>query len=390
MKRIFFIFVLVLTVLISAFFYWRTDTIKLKQAEFSNLPAWKTSKLKASFDAFERSCEVFFKQPSSKQVGTKTFPLTVKDWLPSCLAAKKLQVKDNKHLRVFFEHWFQPTFFTKNSMIEGTFTGYYLPVLKGSKTQSAEYKYPIYEKPNNLISIDLGLFSDSLEKKNIVGRIKGKKLVPYHNRSSINRGALAKSAKPLLWVNDRVDRFFLEIQGSGYVDMVDGSRLMLGYAAQNGRKYSSIGRYLISQGAFDKAHASMQSIRQYLAAHPQKIDKVLNQNDSFIFFKILDKGSAIGSQGAALTPGYSLAVDRQYIPLGVPMWLTTHYQAPNRSLKTELNRLMIAQDTGGAIKGRVRGDVFWGGLKDADYIAGHMNDSGQYWIFLPKKLKKII
>ena len=365
--------------------YWLTPApIKPLEADYASLPGWNSAEVTQSFLAFKRSCDVFSKQPLDKNVGSKAFPLKISDWHGACLAANRLQSKDNQPLKAFFERWFHPVYFSQGKPMDGTFTGYYLPVLQGSWTKTSKYQYPIYELPPDLLSIDLSQFNDSYGHKKIIGRVQGKRIVPYYNRESINQGVLSKKMRPLLWVSSRLDRFFLEIQGSGYVDFDDGARIMLGYAGQNGRSYTSIGRYLVEKGAFDKAKASMQAIRSFLTNHPEQMNKTLNQNQSFIFFKQLKKGLAVGAQGSFLTAGYSLAVDRQHIPLGVPMWLTTYYPQSYKVSKHPFNRLMIAQDTGGAIKGRVRGDVFWGGEKNAAYVAGHMNSKGQYWILLPK------
>lgn len=186
-----------------------------------------------------------------------------------------------------------------------------------------------------------------------------------------------------MWVDNRIDRFFLEIQGSGVVELGSGEKVYVGYAAANGAKYTAIGRVLAKKGVIERKDLSMQAIRSYLEQHPKEMDEVLHQNKSFVFFRILKQQGALGAQGVALTPGYSLAVDRKWIPLGMPIWLdTTH---PGVDSKTHpLQRLMIAQDTGGAINGMVRGDVFWGAGSDATFIAGHMKNSGRYWLLVPK------
>lgn len=375
----------ILSVLAGIAIWWFCTPITTVETDFAKLPGWQQTKLSSSFSAFKKSCKAFLKKPLERNVGTKTFPLKVKDWRKSCQAANNLKNDDEQSLQHFFKQWFHVVFFDKHQAVNGLFTGYYLPLLKGSPFKTAEYKYPIYAKPKDLISINLALFGSDFKTKRLTGRLKGQAVIPYFNRKQINKMDLSQQAEPLLWVNNRIDRFFLEIQGSGYVDMTDGRRLMLGYAAQNGQPYTPVGRYLISQGVFSKANASMQAIRNYLTDNPQKMDEVLHQNNSFIFFEILKQGQALGAQGVPLTPGYSLAVDRHYIPLGVPIWLASSYPKSAAIGSEPLERLMIAQDTGGAIKGRVRGDVFWGGGQQATYTAGHMKNKGRYWILLPNK-----
>jgi len=172
--------------------------IQVHKANFSQLPNWQNAQLSSSFTAFQHSCDVFLKQSKNKNVGTKDFPLKVKHWLPSCLAAKKLVTPSQSQLKTFFEHWFEPVFYSQNQPMQGTFTGYYLPVLKGAWQQSKAYPYPIYAKPKDLLSIDLSLFNPEIAKKKIFGRLKGHKMVPYYNRENINKGAIDKSATPLV------------------------------------------------------------------------------------------------------------------------------------------------------------------------------------------------
>lgn len=386
MKRII-VFCFVVSLFSGALYFYQYQfgsDVNVIEVDLREHPRWQEADIQSTLRAFLHSCDVFSKYPPNKNVGTDTFPIQALKWQKICHTAAGVNTQSFVDIRHFFEQNFKLAYFDKHGMVEGTFTGYYLPRLKGAWHSSKVFSYPIYEKPNDLISIDLGLFDKKLAHKTFFGRIKGQHIVPYHDRAAINKGVLTGQAKPLLWVNSRMDRFFLEIQGSGYVDMEGGSRVMVGYAGQNGRPYQSIGRYLVEQGAFSKEQASMQKIREFLSEHPEAIDKTLNHNASFIFFKELDSNLAIGAQGAYLTPGYSLAVDRHYIPLGVPILLDTTYPDPTSGQDKKFNRLVVAQDTGGAIKGRVRGDVFWGDLTNAAEIAGHMNQKGRYWLLLPK------
>ncbi|ARB91491.1 murein transglycosylase A [Legionella longbeachae] len=359
--------------------------IMFKEADFERLPGWKSADLKKSLQTFQVSCRAFIRQSPEQIVGTDQINLQVKDWQPACAAALKITPVAEKQAKQFFEEWFTPVEFTENNGKPGLFTGYYVPAIKGSYTQSKEFHVPIYETPNDLVTADLGLFFNDLKNRRIVGRLEDRKFVPYYTREQINKGAIEEKAKVLVWINSPVDRLFLEIQGSGLIELEDGTNIYIGYDAQNGAPYTAIAGVLIKKGVMTKHNASMQGIKRYLETHPKQMDKIINQNKSFVFFKKMADGVALGSQGVALTPGYSLAIDKQWIPMGAPLWLsTTRPDSTKPDVNKPMQRLMIAQDTGGAIRGKVRGDVFWGGGEKATLIAGHMKNEGHYWILLPK------
>lgn len=378
-------------VIIGAVFWWpkAVKTTKpvetmFRQVGFEQLPGWESAQLQKSLSAFQTSCSVFVKQDPERLVGTEQITLQVKDWQPACKAALNIDPIDEQTARAFFEKWFVPIEFKNKKPVKGLFTGYYLPLLKGSYTQSAEYNVPLYEVPNNLITADLSLFNSRFKNTKISGRLEGNNLVPYYTREEINKGKMKQHARVLMWVNDPIDRLFMEIQGSGIVQLEDGKLVYVGFNGQNGQPYTSLASVLIKKGVMTRENASMQRLKKYLSEHPKLRDRIINQNKSFVFFRKLDNNAALGSQGVALTPGYSLAIDREWIPMGAPLWLST--TAPNSSNpeeSTPLNRLMIAQDTGGAIRGQIRGDVYWGGGPKASIIAGHMKNEGHYWLLLP-------
>jgi membrane-bound lytic murein transglycosylase A len=265
----------------------------------------------------------------------------------------------------------------------GLFTGYYEAELNGSWRRTNRFNVPLYAKPTDLIAADLGQFSSALKGKHIAGRLRGNRLIPYHSRREIENGVLRGKGLELLWVDSVADAFFLHVQGSGRVKMTDGSIVRVGYAAKNGRPYVSIGRELIRRGAMAKENVSMQSIRTWLTANPHKASDLLAANPSYIFFRRLKGTDVIGAMGVGLTPGRSLAVDRRHVPLGAPLWLDTRDPLDERR---PLRRLMIAQDTGGAIKGPVRGDIFWGFGAEAAQRAGQMKSRGTYYVLLPKTI----
>lgn len=375
----------------SAWWFWPRKLI-LQEASFSQLPGWNKAKLKQSLLTFQVSCKVFLKQDPEKLVGNQRLNLKVKDWHPACRAALEINPVTNENAKAFFQKWFKPVTFYSKKPVRGLFTGYYMPSLQGSLVKTKEFSVPIYGTPSDLLTIDLGQFDASLKHRTLVGRLKGHKIVPYPTRSEINKGAIKDKAPVLVWIKSKIDRVFLEIQGSGIVELPDGKSLYLGYDAQNGAPYTAIAKVLIDKGVMTRDSASMQAIKHYLVKNPDQIDSVLNQNKSFVFFSLLPANQALGTQGVPLTPGYSLAIDRSWIPLGTPLWLNTTRPDKNHDDKQSFQRLLIAQDTGGAIKGSVRGDVFWGAGKKATFIAGHMKNPGYYWLFLPhhtvERLKK--
>jgi membrane-bound lytic murein transglycosylase A len=310
---------------------------------------------------------------------------TVADWRPACQALQTLAQGDAA-ARAYFERWFQPFAAFNNDQAEGLFTGYYEASLNGSRSRSARYATPLHARPDDLVMVDVGDFREHLKGERIAGRVRDGRLKPFEQRAEIVSGALDARALEIVWVDNPVDAFFVQIQGSGRIALDDGSEIRVGYAGQNGHPYTAIGKVLIESGALTREAVSMQSIRTWLEANPARADEVMNQNRSYVFFDVLDGDGPLGAQGIALTDGRSLAVDRKFLPLSVPIWLDTVAPLPDGSGEQSLRRLMIAQDTGGAIRGPVRGDVFWGHGDDAAAIAGHMKSRGRYYLLLPKTL----
>lgn len=384
-KSLYAIVVLILIAVLSWYFW--PKYAYLEPVSFEQLPEWNHAGATRSLVAFENSCHAFLKQKDDKNVGSRYIPITAQVWKPICKALKNTPINNDKQARQFIRNWFTPYAFLHYRDLEGLFTGYYLPLLHGSYVKTEKYNIPLYGIPSNLVTINLEQFNSKYAHEKITGRVVGHRVLPFYTRKQINQGALHDKAPIIVWVDNLIDRFYLEIQGSGIVELENGKKIFVGYIAENGAPYTAIGKVLVQKGVLSREQLSMQSIREYLTAHPSEIKEILNQNESFIFFSILPKDAVLGSQGVALTAGYSLAVDRKYIPMGAPLWLSTTYPDANDYNKSlDLNRLMIAQDTGGAIKGIVRGDVFWGAGKDASAIAGHMKNKGQYWILLPKSL----
>ena len=292
--------------------------------------------------------------------------------------------------RHFFETRFQPFLATASGQPEGLFTGYFEMELRGSWLRKKSYTTPIYGRPPELVEADLGAFRDDYKGKRLLGKIIAGKFVPFADRAEIEAGALSGRGLELIWVDSLIDAFFLHIQGSGRVLMDDGTIIRIGYASGNGHVYNSIGKELIKIGELRPERVSMQAIRTWLENHTEQASKIMQKNRSFIFFRIISDATKsldesqgpIGAQGVLLTPGRSLAVDRNFIPLGIPIWLDT---TDPINLGEPLRRLVIAQDTGSAIKGPVRGDLFWGFGSLAAAKAGLMKQKGRYFLLLPKK-----
>jgi membrane-bound lytic murein transglycosylase A len=269
------------------------------------------------------------------------------------------------------------------------FTGYYVPLLSGSRAPSGRYRYPIYGLPEDRLTIDLGLFGDKYKGERLVGRVEKNAVVPYHDHRAIDAGALAGKAQEVLWVDDRLDLFFLQIQGSGVVQLDDGSRVGVGYAGNNGRAYRSIGGLLIKEGALGAPETSMQSIKEYLRAHPDEVDRVLWYNESYVFFRLTD-GPAVGSIGVPLTAGRSVAADKSLFPKGALAYAeAARPEAVGQTGTVEKwaahTAFVFVQDTGGAIIGPGRIDMFWGEGEQAEAAAGGMKHHGRLFFLVKQR-----
>jgi len=346
------------------------------KVSFSALPGYAADRVAEALPALNASCRRLGAIPATRSLGVDGRMGTAGDWAVFCTALKS--VNDEAVLRSLLETQLQPWAVSDGGKADGLFTGYYESELRGSLTQNGPYQTPLYERPADLIMVDLGEFRDELKGQRIAGRAVNGQLKPYEDRAAIVNGTI--NSKPLVWLDDPVDAFFVQIQGSGRVMLDDGSELRVGYAGQNGHIYTAIGRELIKRGALTPETVSMASIRAWLKANPAQADALMNTNRSYVFFK---SGTAdTGPQGAAnvaLTPLRSLAVDNRFIGYHVPVWL-----AADNPLGGPLQRLLVAQDTGGAIKGVVRGDVFWGHGPQAEHAAGIMKSRGRYFVLLPR------
>ena len=356
--------------------------LRLDATSFEKLPGWKGDDHSEVLGAFLGSCEKLKGRPPKSNFGAESKLGRVSDWLSVCAAAALIRPGNQTEARYFFESRFTPYLARDISKSSGLFTGYYEPELRGAWQPSPVYRYPIYARPKDLVSVDLGKFSPEWKGRHLAGRVAGDKVVPFATRADIAKGALKGRQLELLWVDSGIDAFFLHVQGSGRVVLPDGSMVRIGYAGRNGHPYTPIGRELVAKGAIPTDKVSLQSIRAWLDANPLAGVAMMERNESFIFFRVVKGAGPIGAQGVLLTPGRSLAVDRTFVPLGTPVWLNT--TAPGKSDKP-LRRLVVAQDTGSAIKGPVRGDLFFGFGPAAGIGAGQMKEKGSYYLLLPNR-----
>jgi membrane-bound lytic murein transglycosylase A len=344
----------------------------LRSASFSDLPGWAEDDLRLSWPAMLATCQALAKRI---------------EWQEVCRLTSEVNPSDQAMVRHYYESQFIPHQLRNlDGNSQGMATGYYEPLLRGARLRNGPYQTALYRVPDDLLTIDMGVLYPELKNMRLRGRIAGNKIVPYFSRTELMANDLL-AGKEFVWVDNPIDAFFLQVQGSGRVVLEPGGEIIrVAYADQNGHPYRSIGRYLVDRGELSLEQASMQGIKAWYLANPARQQELLNANPSFVFFreeKILDasKGPK-GSLGVPLTPQRSIAVDPQFIPLGAPVFVST--TQPNSG--TPLRRLVLAQDTGGAIRNPVRADFFWGFGDEAGELAGRMKQAVFMWVLLPRSL----
>lgn len=340
-----------------------------RAAGWKDLPGWPGEQLSASWPAWLQSCT---------RLANRT------GWQAICADATTLDSANDGAIQAFFERHFSPwQIESSTGGNTGLITGYYEALLNGSRAPKPG-SVPLYGVPADMLTLDLGSVYPDLKGKRLRGRLEGNTVRPYWSREDIEKGTPPVKGEILAWADDAVDAFFLQVQGSGRVQLEDGSMLRLGYADQNGHPYHSIGKWLVDNGELTLEQASMQSIRAWAQANPQRLQEMLNANPSYVFFHILpeNSGGALGALNVPLTDGASIAIDPKFIPLGSPVFLATTRPDTGASM----NRLVQAQDTGGAIRGPVRADFFWGFGNEAAALAGITKQRGQLWLLWPKNI----
>lgn len=369
-----------------------------RAVSFAELPQWGSQPFAGSLKSFRQSCTKLAARPQ---------------WSAVCTQAQRTGASDAE-ARQFFERYFTAWQVSGNGRLDGTVTGYYEPVLNGDTRMNGRARYPIYGLPADLVSVplpaslrgskavvrvratgsgsgqispsgshtaNLADFPITERSSSLKGRFEGGRFVPYYTRAQINSGAINDRAPVLAYADDPIELFFMHIQGSGRLRTPDGRFVRLGFADKNEHRYGSIGRYMADKGYLPLGQTSMQGIKRWMAANPGKLSEVLAQNPSYVFFRQLpgDDSGPLGALGVPLSGGFSGAVDKRYITLGAPLFVATVHPETRRGL----NRLIVAQDTGSAIKGAVRVDFFWGYGDNAGQSAGKMKDKGYVWMLLP-------
>ncbi len=336
--------------------------IRLHEVEFEDFKDWNHANHKMALQAFLHSCNKFAKMPQKRLMGGQIGNIVVGDFRDVCEIAEIVKTMDKKMTQNFFENWFRPFLVTtKYGGSQGLFTGYYEASLEGSLNKTQRFKYPVYKLPE-----DVGFD-------------------PYLSRAEIESGALEGKKLEILYVDNVADLFFLHIQGSGRVKLEDGSQVRLSYAGRNNQTYTAIGNYMIENGYISADYANADSIKRWLNENEDKAQEVMNKNAAYTFFEVSKDEYVVGAQNVPLTANHSIAVDDEVIPYGLPIWLESYIKNKNRNKDTYHN-LLISQDTGTAITGTIRGDVFFGYGKDAEEKASYMASKGRYYILLPRNI----
>jgi membrane-bound lytic murein transglycosylase A len=347
---------------------------------WSELPGWNEDPVAAAWPAFVIGCRALLANPKTQSL-----------WQSPCASGERVDGNDSDAVRAFFVGHFSPyRVSSTDGSVVGLVTGYYEPLLVGSRVRTAQYGVGLYAPPDDLLTIDIADLYPELKDKRVRGRVEGKKVVPYWSRADLERNSSPAAGKALAFVADPVEAMFFEIQGSGRIELTDGTVIRLNYADQNGHPYRSIARVLIDRGALTRDTASMPAISAWASAHPDEVHELLDQNPSYVFFRetLSPPAGSLearidgpqGTLGVPLLAQRTIAVDARFIPLGAPIFLAT--TVPLSS--APLNRLTLAQDTGGAIRGPVRADYFWGFGQKAGREAGRMRQDGRMWLLWPK------
>jgi membrane-bound lytic murein transglycosylase A len=356
---------------------------------WAEVPGWHDDDQLAAYQTFRTSCRSIAAQheatPDSRALGTSL--------REPCRVARATEISDGAKARAFFEANFTPIKISRLGEDDGFVTGYYEPVVQGSRTQTDVYNVPVYRRPSNLFVRGYSQASPDLPNKGLVYRKIGRrKLVPYYDRAEIEDGAIAGRGLEICWLKDQTDLLFAQIQGSARVRLEDGSTLRINYDSYNGYPYTAVGRVLIDHGIIPREEMSMQKIREWMEANPDGAKDVRRQNRSYIFFRevsLSDKDEAIGAQGVQLTPGRSIAVDKSLHVYGTPFFIAGELPIESDKAKTPFRRLMIAQDTGSAITGPARADLYFGAGPDAGKVSGRLKNSMRFVMLVPRSLDPV-
>ncbi len=367
--------------------------LSLSLVGFAALPGWQADHAAEALAVFRAGCSQLAEAAVNGTLGGQgqTAALGGKpaDWRAACSAAANAAPGDDAAARQVFSDYFQPyqvadATAPAASRTQALFTGYFDPEVRGSRSPGGVYRTPLLGRPGDLVQVNLGAFAADLKGRSLAGRVEDGRLVPYYDRAQIEQGVLARRRLELMWLADPVDAFFLQVQGSGRVDLPDGRVVRVSYAGQNGRPYVAIGRILVDRSDMTMDQVSLASIRAWLEQHPDQAPALMDENPSYVFFREVnglrpDQGPP-GALGVPLVPGRSIAVDSAYIPLGAPVFIATTDPLSGAPIQ----RMMLAQDLGGAIKGPARADIFFGWGRAAEQRAGQMRAHGAEYVLLPR------
>ena len=348
----------------------------------TNLPGWNQEALTQALPAFRNACVAFSKLDDSEPVAPAGLAGTAGDWKPACVALSLEQLQTDEDIQTYLQTHYAAYAVETSEGAEGTFTGYYETTLRGSLTPTETFNVPLFALPKDLVELDSPAFGLANAVPSVIGQVNNRRLIPYDTRSTIEDSPkFYGRADVIVWVDDWVDAHLLHIQGSGRVLLPDGSVRRIGYAGNNGHRFRGIGSILLNAGELGAGQGSMPSVADWLRRNPNEGRRYMQENPRFIFFRWIEGPGPIGALGVPLPPRRSLAVDPRFIPFGAPLWLDV--KDPDGVI---LDRLVVALDTGSAIRGAVRGDFFWGGGEGAFDKAGRMKSTGRYFLFLPNTI----
>lgn len=364
------------------------DALRLESVRFADLPGWRGDRHAEALPALLASCETIERLAARAPLGVSAFGGRARDWRAACAAARRVPPGDHAAARAFFEAEFRPYAALGKGGPVGKLTGYHVQGLRGSRTRHGRYQTPIFARPRDLVSVELSTFVPDGRGRRIWGRLDPATgaLVPYPSRSELRRAPFDEK-QVIVWVDDPVDAVFAEIQGSGKVALEEGGTMWIGFAGKNGLKFRGVGGILRRMGELRRGQGTMQGVRGWFAAHPERYHEIVDKNPAKVFFQVSTRAGAIGTQGVVLTPRRSMAVDRAVIALSTPVWVETRVRLPGARRAAPWRQLLIAQDTGGAILGPVRGDIYWGDDEEAAAIAGRTGGPGRVWLLLPRAMR---
>lgn len=350
--------------------------IKLSKTSFNLLEGWQSDDFAQTIPVFRKNCDKIL-QNKNVVLADSVVKIKTADYQKICKKFATQHIISSDGMKKFLENEFTPYIVSAGNNPIGKFTSYYEATINASLEKNGKYKYPVYGRPKDLVEVNLRDFGADLPNTRLVGHVINGKFVPYFKRAEIENNGV--NAPVIMWADDPVDIHFMQIQGSAIAKMDDGSELRVGYADNNGHKFKGIGSILLEKKILKSGEISMENIRKWLRANPEKAETLMQENERFIFQRISDAEGPLGAFGIPLTAGRSMAVDNSLIPLGSVLWLDT--VSPDNK---PLQKIVFAQDIGAAIKGAVRGDYFWGHGDEALHYAGRMNSVGKYYILLPK------